>query len=276
MDWHHYHPLHTIYSWLEELNARSPRVRLEVVGLTEEERKLVAVHVGAEREDKPVIFIEGGIHAREWVSPSTVTFMLKELVTNPAYSHLVDMFHWIVMPVVNPDGYVYTFTKDRMWRKNRGRSKTLLNIISNCRGVDLNRNFAYNWGEDLGLLSSQAGTPLPCVETFIGDSAFSEPESQAVRNLVLRHANRMVAYISYHSFGQKILYPWSFTEDKVPDWKELHHMANNLAAGIYEASGGDYYKIGEDWGKLTFFVKSKYNYLVTSDRGQKFSSLMPQ
>ena len=64
MDWYHYHPLHTIYSWLELLAASSPRVRVEVVGLTEEGRNLVAVHVGGETQGKPVIFIEGGIHAR--------------------------------------------------------------------------------------------------------------------------------------------------------------------------------------------------------------------
>ena len=102
-----------------------------------------------------------------------------------------------------------------MWRKNRGSSKTLLNIISNCRGVDLNRNFGFNWGEDLDLLRANGGTPLPCLETFIGDSAFSEAESQAVRKVVLRYSHRMVAYLSYHSFGQKIMYPWSYTDEKV-------------------------------------------------------------
>ena len=64
MDWYHYHPLHTIYHWLELLSASSPRLRLEVVGLSEEGRNLVAVHVGEERQEKPVIFVEGGIHAR--------------------------------------------------------------------------------------------------------------------------------------------------------------------------------------------------------------------
>ena len=50
-------------------------------------------------------------NTREWISPATVTFILRELVTNPTYSHLVDMFHWIIIPVLNPDGYVYTHTK---------------------------------------------------------------------------------------------------------------------------------------------------------------------
>ena len=51
------------------------------------------------------------MQTREWISPATVTFILRELVTNPAYTHLVDMFHWIIIPVLNPDGYVYTHTK---------------------------------------------------------------------------------------------------------------------------------------------------------------------
>ena len=114
--------------------------------------------------EKPVIFIEGGIHAREWISPATVTFFIRELVTNADYRDMIgmindglvsitdnndtlEMYDWIIVPVVNPDGYEFSHTDDRMWRKNRGKSKSLLNIISNCRGIDLNRNFGYNWGE---------------------------------------------------------------------------------------------------------------------------------
>lgn len=246
MDWIHFHPLATIYAWLERLAAKYPDVmRLQVLGVTEEGRKLVSVHIGSNTgSPKPAIFIEGGIHAREWISPATVTFIIRELVTNPNFRDLIKMYDWIVMPVVNPDGYEYSHTEDRMWRKNRGESKTILNLLSNCKGIDLNRNFAYSWGE-LDILSSQGGTPLPCLETFIGDSAFSEAESQAVRNVVLANRHRIVSYVSYHSFGQKILYPWSYSDEKVPDWKELHHMANSLAGRIYQASfGQDYYTIG--------------------------------
>ena len=93
------------------------------------------------------------------------------------------------------------------------------------------------------IFSSQGGTPLPCLETFIGDSAFSEvsvtlrekpslifiysrsylsliqfsfqAESKAVRNVVLANRHRIVSYLSYHSFGQKIMYPWSYSDEKV-------------------------------------------------------------
>ena len=73
---------------------------------------------------------------------------------------------------------IWSRLQDRMWRKNRGKSTTLLNLLSNCKGVDLNRNFAYSWGE-LDILRSQGGTPLPCLETFIGDSPFSEVSGRA-------------------------------------------------------------------------------------------------
>ena len=60
---------------------------------------------------KPAIFLEGGIHAREWISPATVTFIIRELVTNPAHAELLHMFDWIIVPIVNPDGYEYSHTK---------------------------------------------------------------------------------------------------------------------------------------------------------------------
>ena len=43
--------------------------------------------------EKPVIFIEGGIHAREWISPATATFFIRELVTNPDYRDMIGMIN---------------------------------------------------------------------------------------------------------------------------------------------------------------------------------------
>jgi murein tripeptide amidase MpaA len=84
-----------------------------------------------------------GIHAREWISPATVTYLLLQLVEfrhdHPA---LIEEFDWYVLPVVNPDGYEFSHTNDRLWRKTRS------NIAkSNCIGVDGNRNFDSHWSE---------------------------------------------------------------------------------------------------------------------------------
>lgn len=72
---------------------------------------------------KPAIWIDGGIHAREWISPASVTFMLRQLVEvqNPDDADLLDKLDWYFLPVVNPDGYEFTRAPggDRLWRKTR-------------------------------------------------------------------------------------------------------------------------------------------------------------
>lgn len=78
---------------------------------------------------------------------------------------------YYVLPVVNPDGYEYTFRGDRLWRKNRSSPEK----GGVCIGVDLNRNFGYRWG---GLGTSKQ----PCREIFAGSGPFSEPETAAIKN----------------------------------------------------------------------------------------------
>lgn len=59
---------------------------------------------------KRSVFIEGGIHAREWISPATVTYIINEILTSidPSFRKIVENFDWYIFPVVNPDGYVYS------------------------------------------------------------------------------------------------------------------------------------------------------------------------
>ena len=123
-----------------------------------------------------MVFI--GIHAREWISPAAVTYVINELVEHreqqPQSLRSVD---WYILPVVNPDGYEHSHSSNRFWRKNRrGNSK--------CVGVDLNRNFGYKWG-GLG-----AGTQK-CDQTYAGPSKFSEPETSAISKFVLRHSGKI-------------------------------------------------------------------------------------
>ncbi len=65
-----------------------------------------------------------------------------------ANSDLLTAYDFYFMPVANPDGYEYSHTRNRFWRKNRGSgSRALSALFSSCRGVDLNRNFGFKWGE---------------------------------------------------------------------------------------------------------------------------------
>ncbi|KAJ8927854.1 hypothetical protein NQ314_019656 [Rhamnusium bicolor] len=85
--------------------------------------------------ENKAVWVDGGIHAREWISPATVTYIINQFVSNfesePKYIQNID---WYIAPLLNPDGYEYTHTIDRLWRKNRARS-------GQCAGTDLNRNF---------------------------------------------------------------------------------------------------------------------------------------
>jgi murein tripeptide amidase MpaA len=90
--------------------------------------------------NNPVMLVDGGIHAREWISHMTVAYLIYQLVERSAENlDLLENVDWVIIPVVNPDGYVYSFTDDRLWRKNRTPQ------AGGCIGVDLNRNYDIEW-----------------------------------------------------------------------------------------------------------------------------------
>ncbi|MCL4169454.1 UNVERIFIED_CONTAM: hypothetical protein GTU68_045553, partial [Idotea baltica] len=79
-----------------------------------------------------------GVHPREWIAPAAALYLIKKLTESASLTSQID---WYIMPMVNPDGYKYTWENDRFWRKTRSESGT-----SGCYGVDMNRNFDYHWG----------------------------------------------------------------------------------------------------------------------------------
>lgn len=114
-DWTRYHDLVEIYAYLDKLAETYPdKVQVVVGGKTHEGREIKGVKLSF-KENNPGIFIEGGIHAREWISPAVVTYVLNELLTSqdPQVRKLAEGNDWYVFPVFNPDGFVYTHTKVR-------------------------------------------------------------------------------------------------------------------------------------------------------------------
>src|SRR5260370_2763897 len=97
------------------------------------------------RDLRPAFLVNGTQHAREWISPMTTIYLIEQLITqyagDPRVQALVDAVDFYIVPVANPDGYVYTWNSDRLWRKSRR-----INEGSSCVGVDLNRNWEYAWG----------------------------------------------------------------------------------------------------------------------------------
>lgn len=164
------------------------------------------------------IVIESLIHAREWITGSCTMHVAKKLcelysdtTTNRA---LTNQAVWII-PITNPDGYRYTWTNNRMWRKNRRL------VTGSTYGVDLNRNFAKGWGNNDGSSGSASS------ETYRGSSAFSEPETRAVRDFVAS-LGRVGGFIDYHSYSQLILEPWSYSTAAPPDASTFIALGNAM------------------------------------------------
>ena len=124
MTWDAYHSFDDFDSYLDYLVEKYESfVSVETIGMTYEKRIMRVLKVckgECSNNSKPAIWIDGGIHAREWISPATVSFLIRELVEkSDDHKDLIEQLNWYFLPVMNPDGYVYTFSDERFWRKNR-------------------------------------------------------------------------------------------------------------------------------------------------------------
>jgi hypothetical protein len=150
-------------------------------------------------ESEPEVLIVGNHHAREQITQILCVEIAENLLTNygsdPEFTQWVDEREIWIVPVLNPDGLTWVETNDLFWRKNRWVDpQTLIKY-----GVDLNRNYAYEWGHDSNGSSGQKSS-----ETYRGPSAASEPEIQAIQNFV--NAREFAFTISYHSYGNLTLW----------------------------------------------------------------------
>ena len=82
-------------------------------------------------ENPPKIFLDCGIHAREWISHAFCQYFVDQLARpNSKFGHLRNGIEWHIMPVVNPDGYAWSWSDDRFWRKNRNPNTGSVNTFS--------------------------------------------------------------------------------------------------------------------------------------------------
>lgn len=112
-------------------------------------------------------------------------------------------------------------------------------------GVDLNRNYGYEWNATV-----DSGSDDPVAEDFRGPEPFSEPETRAIRDLAMQHDFKYA--ITFHSGAEDILYPWGYTNEPSPDdtlFREISADLSNLTGAIYEQSGAWYTTSGtwDDW-----------------------------
>ncbi len=221
-----YRDYETVDAYLDTVAARRPDLaRVESLGTSVMGRRIRALRISAAGEEAPAVVVNGGQHAREWISVMVTTCVADRLVTDydsdPRVRSILDRQAVWVAPLINPDGYVHSWESDRYWRKNR----------QGGHGVDLNRNWSVGFG-GRGSSSNKRS------QIYRGPHAFSEPETQALRDLLTREP--VTAHVDFHSFGQLILYPWSHTKKPAPDKDQLAALGDAMASAIYGAHGNSY------------------------------------
>ncbi|XP_046736215.1 carboxypeptidase B-like [Diprion similis] len=248
-----------IVNFLRQIASdRSDIATLLSLGYSGEGRIIYGLKISSGGTNKPAVLVEGALHSREWITVSSVTYFINEFIENANNTDLFQSVDWYFIPVLNPDGYEFTHTSYRLWRKTRK-----VNPGSSCRGIDGNRNFGHYWME---IGASQN----PCDDTYAGPEAFSEVETQVLRDFVLANADTIKLYLSYHSYGNYFLYPWGYTTDLPDNDQELRDLAQaaddaqatvrgtrytigSIATALYYAAGGS-----SDWVKAGGGVELSY------------------
>jgi len=196
---------------------------IPTVGKSIQGADLFGIRISTSKTDtKPIIWYNGGQHAREWVSISTVSWIATQLLEQYGktdnVTKIVDHFTFYIFPLINPDGYAYTWSNDRLWRKNRRENS------ARSFGVDLNRNWDSHWG-------GPGSSADPNSDIYHGKSAFSEPETKAISDFI-KTLKGVKMGIDFHSYSQLILRPYGWTTKLPPAEAVMKTIGDGMAAAI--------------------------------------------
>ncbi|WP_281556115.1 M14 family zinc carboxypeptidase [Thalassomonas sp. RHCl1] len=190
--------------------------------------------------DKPILFINTAIHAREYTTAPLImefaNWLLNGYGTDADATWLLDAheIHWMMQ--TNPDGRKQAET-GLSWRKNT--NENYCGTTSSSRGADLNRNFTFSWNSTNG----QGSSGNQCSSTYRGPTAGSEPEIQALENYVrsifpdrrgtgsndAAPADTQGIHLDIHSYSELILWPWGDTSQAAPNGTALQTLGRKLA-----------------------------------------------
>jgi len=237
-----YHTLEETEDFLQDTaETYSDITTLTSLGTTYEGREILCLEISDNpglEEDEPGILFIGLHHAREWPGLEICLTIIEDLTASyEADSEIKDLVDnnriWIV-PCVNPDGYYYCHDQGRDWRKNRHYFPE-----TGTYGVDLNRNYGGSSNGDpvgmWGSLASDSVTHYPSSSIYCGPSPGSEVEVAAIKNLIIN--NPIHCGITYHTYGELVMWPWGYADQRAPHDSLLSLVGQNIASLIGRQSG---------------------------------------
>ncbi|MEZ7838549.1 MAG: M14 family zinc carboxypeptidase [Flavobacteriales bacterium] len=209
---------------LVEIANSSSVATLIDLGDSYENRAIKGLKFSTGGTDKPAVFFNGCQHAREWVTVMATTYFADQLaqqyISDSFTESLLDLVDVYIIPIVNPDGYVYTHTTDRYWRKNRQP-----NTNSSCVGTDLNRNWEADWN------GGESTSTSECSDIYVGSGAFSATEATVLKNYMESIPN-LKGHLDIHSYSALVLGPWGYTNTESPDHAEIVSLGNAMNDAI--------------------------------------------
>ncbi|NXN08223.1 CBPA2 Carboxypeptidase, partial [Indicator maculatus] len=224
-----YHTLDEIYEELDHIAYEFSKIVSKIkIGESYEKRPLYVLKFSTGGSNRPAIWLDAGIHSREWVTQATAIWIARKIASDygkdPSITSLLDKMDIFLLTVSNPDGYVFTHTSDRMWRKTRSKIPGSL-----CYGVDPNRNWDAGFG-------GPGASSYPCSESYHGPSANSEVEVKSVVNFIKNHGN-IRAFLTLHSYSQLLMYPYGYKCTEPADRDELDALGRAAASSIHSLYG---------------------------------------
>merc|ERR1711951_182986 len=228
MDWEDYHDHNTLNEFIAALADANDWANVINIGQSYEGRDMNVLAITKAGPGAPNIWLEAGIHAREWIAPAVATFIVRELVEDYAeHPSYIDNINWYFIPSANPDGYAYSWEHDRMWRKTRSDNGGILG----CKGVDPNRNWGFHYGES-GVSHNR------CMETYCGPEAFSGVEMRNIRDFVTTLDPVPVLGHCFHSYSQLWLWPYGYGYNAYPENKEeIQQLAIDASDALFQVHG---------------------------------------
>ena len=200
----------------------------KVLGHSVEGREIPVVHLKfPSRIVRRKIWIQSGLHAREWVGPASAMYLIDWLCKSSKEANsLLDSFEFVIAPLLNPDGYEYSWNGHRFWRKNRRDNG------GGSFGVDLNRNWDDHW-------NLVGGSNNKWSDVYVGVSPASEPEVFHTQNYIKSLSNLLFG-IDLHSYGQLLLRSYGYTTESSPVDVDTKAQSISMQEAILAATGEKY------------------------------------